>query len=118
MDIKEHVFLIAKNARDAMSAAAGLSSAEKDEALVEMAEQLIHHMDYLIEENEKDVEYARKKGLSQAMIDRLTLTRKPSAESPGGSTRWPPCPIPWERSRPCGGGRTACSSAGCGSRSG
>jgi glutamate-5-semialdehyde dehydrogenase len=76
MDIKEQVFQIAKNARDAMSAVANLSSTEKDEALVEMAEQLIHHMDYLIEENDKDVEYARRKGLSKAMIDRLTLDEK------------------------------------------
>ena len=76
MDIKEQVFQIAKNAREAMPAAANLSSAEKDEALVEMAEQLIHHMDYLVEENEKDVEYARRKGLSKAMIDRLTLDEK------------------------------------------
>jgi glutamate-5-semialdehyde dehydrogenase len=76
MDIKEQVFQIAKNARQAASAVANLSSAEKDEALVEMAEQLIHHTDYLIEENEKDVEYARRKGLSKAMIDRLTLDEK------------------------------------------
>ena len=76
MDIKEQVFQIAKNAKQAASAVANLSSAEKDEALVEMAEQLIHHTDYLIEENEKDVEYARRKGLSQAMIDRLTLDEK------------------------------------------
>jgi glutamate-5-semialdehyde dehydrogenase len=41
-----------------------------------MAEQLIHHTDTLIEENEKDVEYARRKGLSKAMIDRLTLDEK------------------------------------------
>jgi len=76
MDIKEQVFQIARNAREAMPAVANLSSAEKDEALVEMAEQLIHHMDYLVEENEKDVEYARIKGLSKAMIDRLTLDEK------------------------------------------
>jgi len=61
MDIKEQVFQIAKNAKHAASAVANLSSVEKDEALVEMAEQLIHHTDTLIEENEKDVEYARKK---------------------------------------------------------
>jgi glutamate-5-semialdehyde dehydrogenase len=76
MDIKEQVFQIAKNAKHAASAVANLSSAEKDEALVEMAEQLIHHTDTLIEENEKDVEYARRKGLSKAMIDRLTLDEK------------------------------------------
>mgnify|MGYP000853773844 FL=1 len=47
-----------------------------DEALVEMAGQLIHHTDTLIEENEKDVEAARRKGLSKAMIDRLVLDEK------------------------------------------
>jgi len=76
MDIKEQVFQIAKNAKQAASAVANLLSAEKDEALVEMAEQLIHHTDYLIEENDKDVEYARRKGLSKAMIDRLMLDEK------------------------------------------
>ncbi|MCU0553344.1 MAG: glutamate-5-semialdehyde dehydrogenase [Syntrophales bacterium] len=76
MDIQEQVFQIAKNARQAASAVANLSSVEKDEALVEMAEQLIHHTDMLIEENEKDVEVARRKGLSKAMIDRLTLDEK------------------------------------------
>ena len=76
MDIKEQVFRIAKDARHAASAVAGLSSADKDEALVEMAGQLIHHTDTLIEENEKDVEAARRKGLSKAMIDRLVLDEK------------------------------------------
>lgn len=76
MDIKEQVFRIAKDARHAASAVAGLSSADKDEALVEMAGQLIHHSDTLIEENEKDVEAARRKGLSKAMIDRLVLDEK------------------------------------------
>jgi len=76
MDIKEQVLRIAENARQAASAVANLSSAEKDEALVEMAVQLIHHADDLIEANEKDVEAARKKGLSKAMIDRLTLDEK------------------------------------------
>jgi glutamate-5-semialdehyde dehydrogenase len=76
MDIKEQVIQIAKDARKASSAVANLSSAEKDEALLEMAGQLIHHADYLIEENEKDVEHARKKGLSKAMIDRLSFDEK------------------------------------------
>jgi glutamate-5-semialdehyde dehydrogenase len=76
MDIKEQVFQIAKNAREAAWAVANLSSADKDEALIEMAEQLSHHTNYLVEENEKDVEYARRKGLSKAMIDRLTLDER------------------------------------------
>jgi len=76
MDIKEQIIRIAQNARQAASAVANLSSAEKDEALIEMAVQLIHHADDLIEANEKDLEAARKKGLSKAMIDRLALDEK------------------------------------------
>jgi len=76
MDIHEQITRIAENARQAASAAANLSSAEKDEALVEMAVQLIHHADDLIEANEKDLEAARRKGLTKAMIDRLTLDEK------------------------------------------
>ncbi len=76
MDIPEQITRIAENARQAASAAANLSSAEKDEALVEMAVQLIHHADDLIEANEKDLEAARRKGLTKAMIDRLTLDEK------------------------------------------
>jgi len=73
MDIRETVLEIAKNARAASYKLSGLSSADKDGALLELADQLMPHADYILEENEKDVEYARRQGLSKAMIDRLTL---------------------------------------------
>jgi glutamate-5-semialdehyde dehydrogenase len=73
MDIRETVLEIAKNARAASHKLSGLSSADKDGALLELADQLMPHADYILEENEKDVEYARRQGLSKAMIDRLTL---------------------------------------------
>ncbi|MCX5834746.1 MAG: glutamate-5-semialdehyde dehydrogenase [Deltaproteobacteria bacterium] len=76
MDIRETVLEIAKNARRASFILANVSTDAKDKALREIAIQLIHHEDYLIEENEKDVEYARRKGLSKAMIERLTLDEK------------------------------------------
>jgi len=76
MDIRETVLEIAKNARRASSKLANVSTDAKDKALREIAIQLIHHEDYLIEENEKDVEYARRKGLSKALIERLTLDEK------------------------------------------
>jgi glutamate-5-semialdehyde dehydrogenase len=38
-----------------------------------MAEELIKQSDQIISENARDLEYARDKGLSDAMIDRLTL---------------------------------------------
>ncbi|MBN2453373.1 MAG: glutamate-5-semialdehyde dehydrogenase [Candidatus Omnitrophica bacterium] len=48
--------------------------AVKDRALAAMARALISNASYMIRENRKDVALARRKGLSRAMIDRLTLT--------------------------------------------
>ncbi|MDA8090618.1 MAG: glutamate-5-semialdehyde dehydrogenase [Nitrospiraceae bacterium] len=73
MDIKE--FVTAK-ARDARSGARQLLRAGTDRKnilLVKMADALLHHSGRLMEENAKDVEYARGKGLSKALVDRLTL---------------------------------------------
>ncbi len=73
MDITTQVTNIAKNGRTAANILARTSSDVKDRALRKMAEKLIEREAYLIEENEKDLAYAHEKGLSSAMIDRLTL---------------------------------------------
>lgn len=73
MSIKEKIVEIAKNARSAGNILANISSDVKNRALLQMAEELIKQTDYLVSENTKDLEYANKKGLSAAMIDRLTL---------------------------------------------
>jgi glutamate-5-semialdehyde dehydrogenase len=73
MDIRTQVIDIAKNGRAAANTLARTSSEVKNRALLEMTERLIEREAYLIEENEKDLAYAREKGLSDAMIDRLTL---------------------------------------------
>lgn len=46
----------------------------KDLALLKMAESLVKSTDYLISENNKDIDEAKKKGLQDSLIDRLTLT--------------------------------------------
>ncbi len=74
MDIRTQVIDIAKNGREAANTLARTSSEVKDRALLKMAEKLVEREAYLIEENEKDLAYAREKGLSDAMIDRLTLS--------------------------------------------
>jgi glutamate-5-semialdehyde dehydrogenase len=73
MNIKAKVFELSKEARDASHILANLSSEVKNAALLKMAEALLHETEILITENAKDVEYAKEKGLSAAMIDRLTL---------------------------------------------
>ncbi len=73
MSIKEQVIEIAKETKEAANTLANISSRVKDKALLEMADELIKNMDYLTTENGKDLDYAKNKGLSKAMEDRLTL---------------------------------------------
>jgi glutamate-5-semialdehyde dehydrogenase len=74
MDIKTRVVDMATGARAASYILAGVSSAVKNAALLKMAEELTGETKTLLAENAKDLEYARAKSLSSAMIDRLKLT--------------------------------------------
>ena len=76
MDIKAFVLLKAKEAEEGARSIAQASSLQKNAALVKMAEALRKRSKGLIRENGKDITFARKKGLSKAMIDRLTLNEK------------------------------------------
>lgn len=50
------------------------SSSEKNKALCAIAEELIENMDYIISKNKLDVEKARENGMSESLIDRLSLS--------------------------------------------
>jgi glutamate-5-semialdehyde dehydrogenase len=76
MDIKEFVLSKAKEAREGARSIAKASSAQKNAALLRMAESLRKRSKELIRENTRDIEFAKKKGLSKAMIDRLALNDK------------------------------------------
>jgi glutamate-5-semialdehyde dehydrogenase len=76
MDIKKYVLDKALEARAGARALAKASSKQKNEALVRMAEALKKRAKELISANKKDIQYAKGKGLSKAMIDRLTLNEK------------------------------------------
>jgi glutamate-5-semialdehyde dehydrogenase len=73
MDIKQYVIEKAKKAKVASRALATVSTEIKNSALFKMAKALEHEAAKLISENRKDLIEAEKKGLSKAMIDRLTL---------------------------------------------
>ncbi len=53
-----------------------LSTEAKNKALCAMAEGLKENTTYLLEENAKDLETARKNGMAEGLLDRLTLTEK------------------------------------------
>lgn len=73
MDIKQYVSEKAKKAKSASRKLANLSTEIKNNALFKMASGLENNADKLIAENKKDLITAEQKGLSKAMIDRLTL---------------------------------------------
>jgi glutamate-5-semialdehyde dehydrogenase len=64
----------AERARKASLILAKAASGPKNDALLRMAGGIVDRADYIIGENKKDVDEARAKGLSAAMIDRLKLT--------------------------------------------
>jgi len=76
MDIKAYVLRKAEEAKEGARVIANLSSEQKNNILIKMAETLRKKTKELIETNKKDIETAAKKGLSKALIDRLTLNEK------------------------------------------
>jgi glutamate-5-semialdehyde dehydrogenase len=76
MDIKAYVLNKAMEAKEGAKALAKSSSKKKNLILLKMAEALRKKGKMLISENKKDIQFAEKKGLSKALIDRLTLNEK------------------------------------------
>jgi glutamate-5-semialdehyde dehydrogenase len=76
MSVVEEVINVAKRAREAGTRLAKLGTEVKNRALIGMAESLVKEKKKLQSENEKDLKLAREKGLTAAMIDRLTLSDK------------------------------------------
>ncbi|MBA7647610.1 Gamma-glutamyl phosphate reductase [subsurface metagenome] len=76
MSLKEDILEIARQAKFSSQILANLSSKIKDEVLSRMAETIETNARRIKEENSKDVASAREKGLSGALIDRLTLNDK------------------------------------------
>ncbi len=73
MDIPKTVKKIAEDALAASRVLSRIPANTKNAALLRMADELGRHRDFILTENNRDVAGAREKGLSAAMIDRLTL---------------------------------------------
>ncbi|MBF0516563.1 MAG: glutamate-5-semialdehyde dehydrogenase [Nitrospirae bacterium] len=84
MNIVEYVKKKALEARAGARAMAAAETQQKNNILTNMADSLRKEKDYLIKENEKDTAAARNKGLSEALIDRLTLNEKRIDEMAAG----------------------------------
>jgi glutamate-5-semialdehyde dehydrogenase len=74
MDFRTEVREMARRAKEASHRLAQLSTATKNKALLEMAEDLDRNREQLIKENRKDLAAGEKAHLSSSLIDRLRLT--------------------------------------------
>ncbi len=74
MAVREEMLELAKAAQQASRQMAILSSGVKNELLLKMAAALEIAEADLRQENEKDLQAARDRGMAAAMLDRLTLT--------------------------------------------
>ncbi len=73
--IMENLDTIFDGARKASSSLSVLSATKKNELLSEIANMLSADSDAILSANSRDIDNARKAGLSDAMIERLTLTK-------------------------------------------
>jgi len=71
--LKQEALRLAKQAKIAARLLAPLSSAEKNRALLLMADKLEAKSAFLVEENKKDLEFAKANGVSSAVLDRIAL---------------------------------------------
>lgn len=72
--MENYMEILGKRAKFASRAGAKLGTAAKNRGLITVAEELIRQKAYLLEENAKDVEAAKEKGIKESLIDRLQLT--------------------------------------------
>ena len=63
-------------AKAAKQSIASAGTAKKDEILKKIAEVLRDNADIILKENEKDIAAAKDNGISEAMTDRLRLTKE------------------------------------------
>lgn len=74
MTLKNTVIDIAEKARKGSYSLMSLSTGKKNQVLQKIAQLLIEEKKYIQGENRKDIAAGEKKGLSPAMLDRLTLS--------------------------------------------
>jgi glutamate-5-semialdehyde dehydrogenase len=84
MNVETIIKDMAGKAKKASVKMASLSASQKNAALLSLADSIEKNAAALQEENKKDLERAREMGLSDAMIDRLTLSDKVIASMAGG----------------------------------
>lgn len=73
MNIKQYMTELGENARKASRQLARANTNQKNAALNAIADRLMQSMDYLLAENNKDMDKGKQSGLDDALLDRLAL---------------------------------------------
>ncbi|MYL65668.1 glutamate-5-semialdehyde dehydrogenase [Bacillus hwajinpoensis] len=74
--IKVNVKEQAKQAQGASKTLSLLTTKEKNQALLIIADELEKETDYILNENKKDLERGKEKGFTEAFMDRLSLSKE------------------------------------------
>lgn len=72
--MENYMEILGRRAKSASREGAKLGTDAKNRGLITVAEEMIRQKAYLLEENTKDVEAAKEKGVKESLIDRLQLT--------------------------------------------
>ena len=75
-EIKSQLITIGENAKNASQILSMSSENIKNKALTNMADTILKQCDKILEANKLDMENAKKKGISEAFLDRLLLDSK------------------------------------------
>ena len=73
MNNNNYILELGTKAKKASELLSNISTKIKNEALLELKKNIIKFSDEILKVNKKDIENAKKKFLSSAIIDRLTL---------------------------------------------
>lgn len=82
--MESYMEMLARRAKAASAEAAKLGTTDKNKGLLLVAEELMAQKDLILEENSKDIEVAKEKGIKQSLIDRLALSEKRIADMADG----------------------------------
>jgi len=92
--LRDEVHSAARRARVAAGALAQLRRAEKDQALLAMADALRAQVEAILAANAEDVRAGQAAGMTSALVDRLTLTEQRLEAIAGGLTKVAALPDP------------------------
>ena len=74
MDIKQYMLNLGQHARASAGLMARATTAQKNNALNAIAENIVKHRQALAKANNEDLKTAKEKNLESALVDRLELT--------------------------------------------